>query len=118
MAHILLVDDNTPLLNVLKEALEIGEHAVSIAHSGADALATLHDGLTPDAILCDIMMPDMDGITFLRHVRAHPHHQHIFFIAMSGNGGDRIPVLEAGANEYLPKPFAILDLLALIERQV
>lgn len=116
MALILLVDDQPSLLNVLREALEISDHTVEVARNGTEALALLDAGLTPRVILCDIMMPDMDGIAFLRNVRASAVYGGVFFIAMSGNGGDRAPVLAAGADEYLSKPFSIPDLLRLIDR--
>jgi len=116
MAIILLVDDQPSLLNVLREVLEFNGHSVQVARNGTEALALLEGGLIPRVILCDLMMPDMDGIAFLRHVRASTVYGDVFFIAMSGNGGDHMSVLTAGANEYLSKPFGLPDLLRLINR--
>lgn len=116
MANVLLLEDNSDLLNVVQEALELSGHVVHTALTGQQGLTALTQGnFIPDAIICDIMMPDMDGLTFLRHVRADQRFAGVFFIVVSGNGGDRETVLSAGANEYLAKPFSIVKLNALID---
>ncbi|MDL1900870.1 response regulator [Anaerolineae bacterium CFX9] len=116
MANVLLLEDNPDLLSVVQEAIELSGHDVRTAQTGKEGLELLAVGdFHPDAIICDIMMPDMDGLTFLRHIRQAPRYRDIFFIMVSGNGGDRDAVIEAGADEYLAKPFSIITVNTLIE---
>ncbi|MGQ9907493.1 MAG: response regulator [Candidatus Flexifilum sp.] len=115
MAAILILDDHEALLRVLVEALTLDGHQIARARTGREGQSLIEGGLRPDIILCDMMMPDMNGIAFLQYVRAHPDLTGVHFIVMSGNGGDRALVLAAGADEYLAKPFSIPDLLRLIE---
>lgn len=115
MASILILDDHEDLLRVLAEAIALSGHQVLQARTGTEGLRLLESGITPDVILCDIMMPDMNGIAFLQYVRAIPAYERVRFVVMSGNGGDRSLVLAAGANDYIAKPFSIPDLLRILE---
>lgn len=116
MANVLLLEDNTDLLNVVQEAIALSGHEVHTARTGKEGLDLLSAGnFQPDTIICDIMMPDMDGLTFLRHIRQTPRYRDVFFIVVSGNGGDRDSMIAAGADEYLAKPFSIITLNMLIE---
>lgn len=116
MASVLILDDHEDLLRVLVEAITFSGHQAARGRTGQEGLRLIESGFLPDVILCDMMMPDMNGIAFLQQVRARPDLARVRFIIMSGNGGDRAPVLAAGADEYLAKPFSIPDLLSLIER--
>jgi len=115
MASVLILEDHEDLLRVLTEAITLSGHEVAQARTGVEGLRLLETGLMPDIILCDIMMPDMNGMAFLQHVRAHPTCAQVRFIMMSGNGSDRASVLAAGADDYLTKPFSMPDLLSLLE---
>ena len=117
MPSVLLLDDNDDFRHVLKELLETLGYDVCAFDNGQAALNYLAaPGSAVDIILCDIHMPDMDGFTFLRHVRENPALAHICIIAASGSREDRPQALAEGANAYVVKPFNVRDLVALLEK--
>jgi DNA-binding response OmpR family regulator len=119
MANILLLEDNVELRTLLQQALELSDHHILAAGTGIEGLALLNDtGIIPDAIICDLNMPEMDGATFIRHVRANPEWAQTYVIILSGSEEDRSLALETGANHYIQKPFSIFGLANLLEAHI
>ncbi len=117
MPSVLLLDDNHDFRHVLTELLEtLGceVHAFESGQAALDHLAAPESRV--EIIVCDIHMPDMDGFTFLRHVRQNPAHAHICIIAASGARDDRAQAMAEGANAYILKPFNVRDLVDLLQK--
>ena len=115
--EVLLVDDDPKVLRLLEATLRLKEYEVVKLESAAQALAFLREE-TPDLIISDIMMPDLDGYDFLRRVRSHPPAANIPFIFLSARSEpeDVVKGLRLGADEFLRKPFSIDELLVRVER--
>jgi len=113
---ILLVDDDFRNLFALSALLERGQAKVTLAESGADALASLEEKPWTDLVLMDIMMPVMDGYDTIRAIRRLDHLAGIPIVAVTGKvvSGERERCLEAGANDYVPKPVDTSELLAIL----
>ncbi len=113
--HILLVEDNRIAAAVTRALLVDAGYEVTIALNGVQALTRLRTR-EPDMIASDICMPIMDGIEFLLTVRANPNWRQINFIFISGKGSvaDLREALQAGANDYLIKPYSPKELLRVI----
>jgi CheY-like chemotaxis protein len=116
---ILLVDDHVKLLNNMAFLLEIAGFDVLTARNGVEALEILRKQ-TPDLVISDVNMPGMDGYEFLQRVRSNPQTQYLPFIFASAKYEmhDLLYGLELGANDYIPKPFDIYDVLDSIQRTV
>lgn len=116
MGRVLLLEDNQELLDVLREIVSLAGHDVRSARNGREGLDILLDlSRAPEIIICDLVMPDMDGLTFIRQVRANPAWNNIYCIAMSGAKHEAKMAVEAGADHYLVKPFSISDLNDILE---
>lgn len=118
-ATVLVVDDNPLITNVVRSLLLAERYNVLIANNGEEGLALLnaHD---VDVIVCDVMMPRMDGYDFQRRVRGRPELAHIPFIFLSALG-DNLEVnrgRESGADDYLVKPFDPRTILSIIKGKV
>lgn len=116
MRSLLLVEDNMELRGVLQEAVEIDGYEVTLAENAEAGLKLLTNGYVPDFILCDVVLPHMTGLDFLRTVRANPLWGDIFFIVMSGTMDSKYTALEAGANYYLVKPFDFIELFDVLAK--
>lgn len=105
-SRILIVDDNPELRKFLRSVLQ-SNYFVFEADNGITGLKISHEQI-PDLILSDIMMPEMDGIEFLRHIRTDISTSHIPFILLSAKSTveDQILGLEYGADDYICKPFS------------
>ncbi len=117
MKTILYVEDNSDNRSLIRRVLEAEGYKVLEAPTAAAALVTLESG-SPDVILMDINMPDMDGYTLTARIRTMPAHTHIPIVAVTANvmRGDREKSLEAGCDGYIQKPIDIDDLSRQIER--
>lgn len=106
VGEVLVVDDDVLNRRLLAHSLERDGHAVRVAGDGYEALDELAVR-TPDVVLLDIVMPGMDGIAVLEHVKAQPHLRHIPVIMISGvdDTGSVVRCIEMGAEDFLPKPF-------------
>lgn len=111
MRSVLLLDDNIDFRDVLKELLEALGYQVDALDNGLSGLEYLQSHETlPDVIICDVRMPDMDGLTFLSRVRENRDWDNLCLIASSGTKDDRGPALEHGADAFVGKPFNIGEL--------
>ena len=109
--RVLVVDDDRAVRESLRRSLEFNGYAVSLASDGAEALASIA-GQLPDALVIDVMMPRLDGIETTRALRSTGNDLPILVLTARDSVGDRVEGLDAGADDYLTKPFALEELLA------
>ena len=109
--HILLVEDERTIAAYIKRGLEEQGYAVDLAGTGREALEW-SDSATFDLIILDIMLPELDGVTVCRELRARGLHAPILMLTARDAVDDRVAGLDAGADDYLVKPFALKELLA------
>jgi two-component system response regulator MprA len=109
--RVLVVDDDRAVRESLRRSLEFNGYDVALAADGAEALAgigTAH----PDVVVMDVMMPRLDGLEATRAMRSAGHDLPILVLTARDAVGDRVEGLDAGADDYLTKPFALPELLA------
>ena len=113
---VLVVDDDFRNIFAMTALLERGRAEVSVAESGPDALALLKQTPEIDIVLMDIMMPVMDGYATIRAIRAFDMFKALPIIAVTGKvmPGERQRCLDAGANDFVPKPVDTAELLAVL----
>ncbi len=109
--RILVVDDDQSVRDSLRRSLEFNGYAVTLAGDGAEALASIGQ-TSPDALVIDVMMPRLDGLETTRALRAAGNDLPILVLTARDSVGDRVEGLDAGADDYLTKPFALEELLA------
>jgi DNA-binding NarL/FixJ family response regulator len=114
--RLLLIDDDPNLILLVKDYLEFRGYEVLTADNGKEALNSLSQSL-PDMIICDIMMPEMDGYALIENVRQDPRTSWIpvLFLSARGQSQDRIKGLNLGADVYMVKPFEPEELVAQVE---
>jgi two-component system response regulator MprA len=110
--RVLVVDDDRAVRESLRRSLEFNGYDVSLAADGAEALAGLSAGASPDVVVMDVMMPRLDGIETTKALRKAGHDVPILVLTARDAVGDRVEGLDAGADDYLTKPFALQELLA------
>jgi two-component system response regulator MprA len=108
---VLVVDDDRAVRESLRRSLEFNGYQVALAGDGAEALASIA-GEAPDALVIDVMMPRLDGIETTRALRTAGNDLPILVLTARDSVGDRVEGLDAGADDYLTKPFALEELLA------
>jgi DNA-binding response OmpR family regulator len=108
---ILLAEDDQKLLRHLAAGLREAGHTVDCAHDGAEARWAVENGAY-DVLVLDIMMPQLDGVTLLRGLRRRGLTVPVVFVTARGEVRDRVAGLDAGADDYLVKPFSMDELLA------
>ncbi|WP_017659604.1 PP2C family protein-serine/threonine phosphatase [Baaleninema simplex] len=115
MTPILLIDDDSTTRLVLKRALQRQGYEVTVANNGEDGVRLARE-IKPGLIVCDWMMPVMDGLEVCRQVKATPHLSTTFFILLTARGAveDRVTGLDTGADEFLAKPIEIDELQARV----
>ncbi len=111
--HVLVVDDHQEIIDLLRDILESEGYQVSSAESGEQALTLLSQGVRPDLILLDIMMPNMSGYELCAQIRRE-WDMPILFLSAKGKPVDKVVGLEIGADDYITKPFDTEELLARI----
>jgi two-component system, OmpR family, response regulator MprA len=109
--RILVVDDDAALREALARALSLEGYEVAVAEDGERALARFEDGDLPDVVILDVLMPNLDGLGACRLIRARSDVPILMLTAMD-DVGDRVDGLDAGADDYLGKPFSVAELLA------
>jgi two-component system response regulator MprA len=112
-ATILVVDDDRAIRESLDRALALEGYRVVAATDGAQALELVAEQ-QPDVIVLDLMMPNVDGLTVCRRLRARRDRTPILMLTARTETSDRVSGLDAGADDYLPKPFDLDELLARI----
>ena len=116
---LLLIDDDPNLILLVKDYLEFNGYKVITASHGREAMKILEQE-TPDLIVCDVMMPEMDGYTFVQEIRKNPRLDWlpVIFLSAKGQSQDRIKGLTQGADVYMVKPFEPDELVAQVKSTI
>jgi two-component system, OmpR family, alkaline phosphatase synthesis response regulator PhoP len=114
MTRILVVEDDADLALGLKNNLEIERYAVRVAGDGAAALA-IAEAWAPALVILDLVIPRIDGFGVLRSLRARDASVAILILTARGGETDKVLGLKLGADDYVTKPFGLLELLARVE---
>ena len=114
MKRVLVVEDNADLAYGLRNNLEIEGYKVDVAGDGTRGLALARTA-GPDLIILDLMLPGMDGFRVLRALRDEGRRLPILVLTARGEEGDKVRGLRLGADDYVTKPFGVLELLARVE---
>jgi two-component system response regulator MprA len=109
---VLVVDDERAVRESLRRALELEGYEVELAEDGDVALARLASNGRPDAVILDVMMPTLDGLEVCRRLRRAGNAVPVLMLTARAEVDSRVAGLDAGADDYLPKPFALEELLA------
>jgi two-component system response regulator MprA len=109
---ILVVDDEPAVRDSLRRALELEGYEVDLAVDGEDAIARRAEPAHPDAVILDILMPGIDGLEVCRRMRGEGDTVPVLMLTARAEVDSRVAGLDAGADDYLPKPFALAELLA------
>ncbi|MEU4244841.1 response regulator transcription factor [Actinoplanes sp. NPDC026619] len=109
--RVLVVDDDTAVRDSLARTLRFEGHDVDTAADGSEALDAVR-GNAPDAVILDVSMPVLDGLETCRRMRADGILVPVLMLTARDDVGDRVAGLDAGADDYLAKPFALQELLA------
>jgi DNA-binding response OmpR family regulator len=110
MSSILLVEDNRELARSIAYNLELEGYHVAMAENGREALAAVATAV-PDLILLDLTLPELDGFRVLERLRADGHDMPVIILTARGEEGDKVRGFRAGADQYVTKPFGLLELL-------
>ncbi len=109
--RILVVDDDRAVRESLRRSLSFNGYSVELAVDGIDALEKVANA-RPDALVLDVMMPRLDGLEVCRRLRSTGDDLPILVLTARDSVSERVSGLDAGADDYLPKPFALEELLA------
>jgi two-component system response regulator MprA len=109
---VLVVDDEPQLRRALQRALKLEGYEVSLAADGEEGLAAAGEAPAPDAIVLDVLMPKLDGLEVCRALRADGNQTPVLMLTARDAISDRVDGLDAGADDYVVKPFALEELLA------
>lgn len=118
--RILLVEDDIPLAEGLKQSLKRENHAVDWVNTGKEAMRSVYPDET-DLVILDLGLPDIDGLTVLKKVKAQYPHISVLILTARGGVESKVEGLDLGADDYLPKPFNMDELFArmrVIERRL
>jgi DNA-binding response OmpR family regulator len=111
--RVLVVEDEKKTASFIRKALQAEGFAVDVCRGGNDALCAA--AATPfDGIVLDIMLPQCDGLGVLRQLRAQKNRTPVLLLSARGEVNERVEGLDAGADDYLPKPFVIAELVARV----
>jgi len=110
--NILVVDDEAQITRVLKTTLSSQGYGIRSASDGEEALQLMKDW-TPDLVVTDLRMPNMDGLELCRRIRTESHIP-IIVLSVKGEETIKVEALDAGADDYITKPFSINELLARV----
>ena len=112
---ILVVDDERAVRESLRRALELEGYEIELAGDGSEALATLgRDEPQADAVILDVLMPGVDGLEVCRRLRATGNRVPVLMLTARDEVENRVAGLDAGADDYVTKPFALDELLARV----
>ncbi|MFN8020671.1 MAG: response regulator transcription factor [Acidimicrobiales bacterium] len=111
---VLVVDDEENIVFLVESALQLHGFATVSASNGRDALK-LAERQTPDAVVLDVMLPDLDGFTVLRRLREAGVQAPVLFLTARDSTDDRVHGLTIGGDDYMVKPFAVAELVARVK---
>ncbi len=114
MKRVLVIEDNRDLAYGLRNNLEIEGYEVDVAEDGPNGLLRARTG-APDLIILDLMLPGMDGYRVLRALREEGRRTPVLILTARGEEADKVRGLRLGADDYVTKPFGVLELLARVE---
>jgi DNA-binding NtrC family response regulator len=115
--HVLIVDDEKSIRLALETGLSLDGFSVSSARSGREAISAARSQQF-DAVVCDIFMPDGDGLDFVRELRAHDDHTPVVLITAQGSLELAMQAVTAGASDFIAKPFEVGALAELLRRSI
>lgn len=111
--RVLVVEDEKKTASFIRKALQAEGFAVDVCHNGDDALAAAVS--TPfDGIVLDVMLPGRDGLSVLRQLRGRNNATPVLLLSARGEVNERVEGLNSGADDYLPKPFELVELIARV----
>jgi two-component system, OmpR family, alkaline phosphatase synthesis response regulator PhoP len=113
MSRILVVEDNANLAYGLQTSLELEGHTVEVAADGAEGLRRARGG-EPDVIVLDLMLPELDGYRVLKALREEGRSMPVLILTARGEEADKVLGFRLGADDYVTKPFGLLELLARV----
>ncbi len=111
--RVLVVEDEKKTASFIRKALQAEGFAVDVCSNGDDALAAVA-ATDFDSLVLDIMLPGRDGLSVLRQLREHGNKTPVLLLSARGEVNERVEGLNAGADDYLPKPFIIAELVARV----
>jgi two-component system alkaline phosphatase synthesis response regulator PhoP len=114
VTRVLVVEDNAGLAYGLRNNLEIEGYEVEVAADGARGLERAR-AMRPDLVILDLMLPELDGFRVLRALRAEELVMPVLILTARGEESDKVRGLKLGADDYVTKPFGLLELLARVE---
>src|SRR5205814_9393349 len=111
--RVLVVEDEKKTASFIRKALQAEGFAVDVCHNGEEAWTAART--TPfDAIVLDIMLPGRDGLSLLRQLRERKNTTPVLLLSARGEVNERVEGLNLGADDYLPKPFVLAELIARV----
>jgi DNA-binding response OmpR family regulator len=111
--RVLVVEDEKKTASFIRKALQAEGFAVDVCHRGDEALSAA-SAVSFDGIVLDIMLPKRDGLSVLRQLREQQNRTPVLLLSARGAVNERVEGLDAGADDYLPKPFVIAELVARV----
>jgi DNA-binding response OmpR family regulator len=115
VSRILIVEDDPDLARGLRSNLEIEGHETLLAQDGRSALEVARRTPAPDLVVLDLILPGMDGLRVLSELRRHDAATPVLVLSARETEGDKVRALRLGADDYVTKPFGIMELIARIE---
>jgi two-component system, OmpR family, response regulator len=113
-ARVLVVDDEENIVFLVESALQLQGYETASASTGRDAIAAI-ERFSPDLIVLDVMLPDVDGFTVFRRLRDAGARMPVIFLTARDGTDDRVHGLTIGGDDYLVKPFAVAELVARVK---
>jgi two-component system alkaline phosphatase synthesis response regulator PhoP len=114
MARVLVVEDNHDFAAALRFNLELEGHDVTVAGDGPSGLGAARSG-DPDLVILDLMLPGLDGFRVLKAMREEQLDMPVLILTARGEEADKVRGLRVGADDYVTKPFGLMELLARVE---
>ena len=112
-AHLLVVDDEPNIVELLSASLRFAGYDVSTASNGTEALKKARE-IDPDLVVLDVMMPGLDGFDVVRRLRADDRHVPVLFLTARDAVEDKVKGLQTGGDDYVTKPFSLDELVARV----